>query len=456
MAPLAFQSDPEGTYHDLAVQLRNSDLEAPDAKGTGMAFVESFDKTGDASSPPRTSKAKTARGSKATPIPPATPAQMEEIKFKKQQEILTSWIDDPRHAANAACRHSLELYAQLNDSEFLYVSDLQSTYDEARCFFLQWVLGKEIKELVNSARISAVQAGKKFTWRHARDEVLRSITDITYTVRFLALARLKRQSGSAAKIWISQILTRKALLEDPKLPSPIELPEALYLELLVGQMSAQETTVFDCPSIGDDLSAKDHRGRAKYTLARIKQSIDDCSNPPHFRGVKTPVTDILDQAPLAIIKEKRDQTKEYSRKETPKAAHPAKEKRDYTKPNPSNAHLTRRPDHEQPSKLPAGLKRPDLEALVDGNKIASDIKEDTFAETAKIQKRNGRKNLTKRNFNTGTPSSNGKPVPPLALSPLPHFIRTPKLRPSPNSAHTRSRPNRTKTLTPPFPPSITV
>jgi hypothetical protein len=236
MAPLAFQSDPEGNYHDLAVQLRNLDLEAPDAKGTGMAFVESFDKTEDTSSPPRTSKVKTARGSETTPIPLATPAQMEEIKFKKQQETITSWIDDPRHAANAACRHSLELYAQLNDSEFLYVSDLQSTYDEARCFFLQWVLGREIKELVNSARISAVQAGKKFTWRHARNEVLRSLTDITYTVRFLALARLKRQSGSAAKIWIFQVLTRKALLEDPKLPSPIALPEALYLELLVGQM----------------------------------------------------------------------------------------------------------------------------------------------------------------------------------------------------------------------------
>jgi hypothetical protein len=392
---------------------------------------------------------------------------MEEIKFKKQQEILTSWIDDPRHAANAACHHSLELYAQLNDSEFLYVSDLQSTYDEARCFFLQWVLGKEIKELVNSARISAVQAGKKFTWRHARDEVLRSLTDITYNVRFLALARLKRQSGSAAKIWISQVLTRKALLEDPKLPSPIALPEALYRELLVGQMSAQETTVFDCPSIGDDLSAKDHRGRAKYTLARIKQSIDDCSNPPHFRGVKTPVTDILDQAPLALVKEKRDQTKEYSRKEPPKAAHPANEKREYTKPNPSNAHLTRHPDHEQPSST--ATKSPPTRNVsfmttLNAATARAAIKEDTFAKTAKIQKRNGRTNLTKKNFNTGIPSSNGKPVPPLALSPLPHFIKNlctgaisiPKLRQSPNSAQTRSRLNRTRTIAPPSFPSITV
>jgi hypothetical protein len=38
-------------------------------------------------------------------------------------------------------------------------------------------------------------------------------------------------------------MTRRALLEDPKLPTPILLPETLYMELTVGQLSAQETTV---------------------------------------------------------------------------------------------------------------------------------------------------------------------------------------------------------------------
>jgi hypothetical protein len=212
-------------------------------------------------------------------------------------------------AARWPSSNLLQRPSQLTDSEFLYVSDLQSTYDEAHGFFLQWVLGKEMKELVNSARISAVQAGKKFSWIRARAEVLRSLTDITYSVRFLALARLKRQPGTAAKLWISQVLTKKTLLEDPKLLSPVLLPEALYLELLVGQMSAQETTIFEyCPSIGDDLSAKDARGRAKYTLDRIKRSIDDCSNPPHFRGVKTPVTDLLDQLE-ANLKTKKNEHK---------------------------------------------------------------------------------------------------------------------------------------------------
>ena len=125
------------------------------------------------------------------------------------------------------------------------MSDLQTIYDETRCFFLQWILGKEIKELVNSARISAVQMGNDFTWLHAREETLRTLTDVTLTARFLAVARLRRQAGTTAKLWISQVYTRKALLEDPKLGSPIHLPETLYLEILVGQMSAQETTVFD-------------------------------------------------------------------------------------------------------------------------------------------------------------------------------------------------------------------
>ncbi len=99
--------------------------------------------------------------------------------------------------------------------------------------------------MVSSARISAVQLGKKFTWVHAKAETLRTLTDVTLTARFLAVARLRRQRGTAAKLWVSQVYTRKAFLDDPKLGTPVLLPEALYLETLVGQISAQETTVFD-------------------------------------------------------------------------------------------------------------------------------------------------------------------------------------------------------------------
>ncbi len=173
-----------------------------------------------------------------------------------------------------------------------------------------------------------------------------------------------------------------------KLPAPITLPEALYLEILVGQMSAQETTVFDCPSIGDDLSAKDGRGRAKFTLERIKRSIDDCSNPPHFRGVRTPVTDIMDPTEPRTPKEKRDQSK-HTGDHTKPSGHKAnpdkdRQRRDQSK-NPTKAHLARRPAHEQPNKFPTGLKRPDLDAVVEGKKIASEAQRQLYDDIKRGQ-----------------------------------------------------------------------
>jgi hypothetical protein len=272
----------------------------------------------------------------------------------------------------------LELYAQLNDFEFAYVSELQGTYDATRCFFLQWVLGKEIKELVNSARIFAVQSGKRFTWIDALAETLKSMTDVTLTARFLALARLKRTQGTTAKLWISQVLTRKALLEDPKLPAPIELPECLYLESLVGQMSAQETTVFDhCPAIGDDLLQNAASGQRRFTLDKLKRSIDACSNPPYFRGVSTPITDLLDAVEPKPNKQKRHQSKDKDGKAKDGKSHPRPTDKDKgsAKPNP---HLARRPEHEKPANLPDGLKRSDLEAVVDGNKIASEAQRQLY------------------------------------------------------------------------------
>ncbi len=138
---------------------------------------------------------------------------------------------------------------------------------------------------------------------HARAETLKSMTDVTLTARFLALARLRRQQGTTAKLWISQILTRKALLEDPKLHTPILLPECSYLEILVGQMSAQETTVFDgCPAIRDDLTQTTVTGKTRYTLDKVKRIIDACSNPPYFRGVSTPITDLLESADPKVPK----------------------------------------------------------------------------------------------------------------------------------------------------------
>ncbi len=223
---------------------------------------------------------------------------------------------------------------------------------------------------MNSARISAVQHGKKFTWLHTRLEILKSLTDVTLTARFLALSRLKRKSGSTAKVWISQVLTRRALLEDTKLSTPVILPETLYVELTVGQMSVQESTLFECPCIGDDLNARNRSGQMKWTLERLRVVIDTCSNPPQFREVKTPITELLEQETTKTLPPKVAPNPQQDR-EKRKLNNRATEKTS-TKPQ------AKRPAHELPGSLPAGLKRPDLTATVDGKLIACEFQRQLF------------------------------------------------------------------------------
>jgi hypothetical protein len=270
-------------------------------------------------------------------------------------------------------RHPLELYSQLTDDESLYVQELQRVYDESRCFFVQWFICKETKELVNSARISAIQQGKKLSWVHTRLEILNSLTDVTLTARFLALSRLKRQNGSTAKLWLSQVMPRRALLEDPKLPTHIRLPETLYLELTVGQLSAQETTVFDCPCIGDDLSEKDRAGNYAWTLDKLKRIVDQCSNPPAFRGVKTPITELLEQDPAKNPNRQNPRDKCSGPPDTKRKLN--------TRTTGENGQADKngkRPPHERPAIFPKGLKRPDLTASADGHAIASEFQQKLY------------------------------------------------------------------------------
>jgi hypothetical protein len=103
-------------------------------------------------------------------------------------------------------------------------------------------------------------------------------------------------------------------------------------------MSAQETTVFDgCPSIGDDLLQKTVTGKPRFTLEKLKRTIVLCSNPPYFRGVSTPITDLLDLAESKPPKQKRDQYKDKD----------VKPKDDKTPPKPTDKNRTKTNPHLQ-------------------------------------------------------------------------------------------------------------
>ena len=144
-----------------------------------------------------------------------------EKTIRQQKGMIDTWVDDPDHVVTEQDRHPLELYAHLTDDEFLYVQELQRVYDESRCYFVQWILSKETKELVNSARISAVQQGKKFTWSHTRLEILKSLTDVTLTARFLALSRLRRKNNSTARFGYHKPLPAELSSRTPNFLPPL-------------------------------------------------------------------------------------------------------------------------------------------------------------------------------------------------------------------------------------------
>jgi hypothetical protein len=81
----------------------------------------------------------------------------------------------------------------------------------------------------------------------------------------------------------------------------------------------------------------------------------------------------LDSAEPKVPKQKRDQQKQ-PRDPSDAKKTPGKDKGD-GKPKP---HLARRPDHEKPTNLPEGLKRPNLDAVVDGKKIASEAQRQLY------------------------------------------------------------------------------
>jgi hypothetical protein len=165
------------------------------------------------------------------------------------------------------------MYISLTASEFIYVLELQRAYDETRCYYSQWVISQEIKELVNSARLTAMNEDKRFTWTHVKREILNSLVDVTHTARLLTLTQMER-GQSSARLWISQLTSKRALLEDKELKSPILLPEIIYLELALGRFSSLECNTFSIPTLGDDLMERDAYDNARWTLAKLKAKID--------------------------------------------------------------------------------------------------------------------------------------------------------------------------------------
>jgi hypothetical protein len=91
--------------------------------------------------------------------------------------------------------------------------------------------------------------------------------------------------------------------------------------------------------------------------------IDRCSNPPQFRGIKSPITELLEQEGIKTAPNPQHEKKKLNSRAT--------EKQNAKTPS-------KRPAHELPCSFPVGLKRPDLTATVDGKVIASEFQRQLF------------------------------------------------------------------------------
>jgi hypothetical protein len=194
-------------------------------------------------------------------------------------------------------------------------------------------------------------------------------------------------------------------------------------------------------------------------MQKLKKAFDACSNPPHFRGVKTPITELLD----AEDKPKRDANANPKR-DGDKKEHGRREKGAQLQSRQNTARDFRR-HTKNPVSSPLASNAPTLPPRLKGGKSptmpsvnslmtsrATDApgatKRVASDQNARFLRKNGRTNSTAKRSNTGNRSSSGKAKPPTKrkahrrlhpnplLSPRKKIIG-PKL---PGNSHRRTRP----------------
>ncbi len=183
VAPLTFEFDPDGQYAVFAATLRNRRAPRKEPGKTEEESLPSHPKEetkfdlndlpevdGSARTPSRKTRFLVRDGDEDTAVLP-TPLERWDgdgedshaTNVEYQQTVLDAIIADKDSEFNETDRKIISMYISLTASEFIYVLELQKAYDEARCYFSQWVISKEIKELVNSARLTAQNEARRFT-----------------------------------------------------------------------------------------------------------------------------------------------------------------------------------------------------------------------------------------------------------------------------------------------------
>jgi hypothetical protein len=142
----------------------------------------------------------------------------------------------------------------------------------------------------------------------------------------------------------------------------IILPESVYLNYAVDQMSDREILDYDIPACGDDFEKKHADGKT-WALAKVKEHVDEAHKPVRFQGANTAITKLI-----AHIRSPTESAKPEK----------AKQKHGNEKSKNGDRQLTQKKPYEVFKNLPTQLKRPNPKDQYKGKPISSKAQQQLY------------------------------------------------------------------------------
>ena len=280
-----------------------------------------------------------------------------------QDAQVEKWRKDKHSIVDDESATLLKQACDLTDSEVLYVRELVRVYDLVRCYMVMWVVDASFKNHINSERTAAIHGGNVYGWADARKCILRTLVDISPEVRLAKFVDYKRPNSETAILFLARQMAARAMMEGDHVPKHrrITLPESVYLNYTVGQMSDREILDYDIPACGDDFT-KLHTDGKKWTLTKVKEHVENAHKPVRFQGCTTAITKMLvhirtppDDKPAKGQKQKYDRTKE-----------------------PGKNHSPPKRPYENFKNLPDKLKRPNPDDKYKGKSISNKAQQQLY------------------------------------------------------------------------------
>ena len=287
-----------------------------------------------------------------------------DTDVKAQESQIDKWRKSVSSPVTDDIANFLKQACELTDSEMIYVRELIRVYDLVRCYMVMWVVDESFKNHINSERVAAVYSGNDYVWDNVKQCVLKTLVDISPEARLATFINYKRPNSETAILFLARQMAVRSKMEGDHVPKDrrIILPESVYLNYTVGQMSDREILDYDIPACGDDFEKKHTDGKT-WTLAKVKEHVDKAHKPVRFQGANTAITKLI-----AHIRS------------PPEPGKPEKAKQKYRneKTGRGDRQLTQKKPYEVYKNMPPQLKRPNPKDQYKGKPISSKAQQQLY------------------------------------------------------------------------------